>query len=63
MFSEVSVSHSVHGGGGLPTEGIWEGQPNPKLPYLTSSGGHCSNGTHPTGMHSCFVVNFGHEVN
>ena len=39
MFSEVSVNHSVHrGGGGLPPEGL---PTHP--PVLTSSGGHCSS--------------------
>ena len=75
MFSEASVSHSVHGGGvpqgGLPTTG--ESASRGCLP----PGGSASRGStqppryrhlvaaaaavgmHPTGMHSCYTAKIG----
>ena len=47
MFSEVSVSHSVHGWG----DRGWE-DPSGGRHLVAAT---AAFGTHPTGMHSCFV--------
>ena len=59
MFLHLSVSHSVHGGvpGQVhpPWAGThpWAGTP----PGAVHAGryGQQAGGTHPTGMHSCFI--------
>ena len=58
MFLHLSVSHSVHGGGGVWQTTPWADTPTPNpvhagihapLPAATAA-----DGTHPTGMLSCF---------
>ena len=67
MFSKVSVSHSVHGWGGLHPEGrgrvgqtpqvCLKGGGLPNLPVVTSSvAATATVSTHPTGMRSCFII-------
>ena len=55
MFLHLSVSHSVHKGG-LPqcTLGYTPRADTP-TPQQTAT---AADGTHPTGMHSCFQFNF-----
>ena len=47
MFSEVSVSHSVHRGCAQPP------LPNADPPPIVKGYGQQVGGTHPTGTHSC----------
>ena len=60
MFLHLSVSHSVHGGGGVWQTTPWADTPtlNPvhagihaPLPAATAA-----DGTHPTGMLSCLLI-------
>ena len=63
MFSQTSVSHSVHGGvalvqGPVCGGGYVQGGTHPLIPPLIPSGSyhkyfHQAGGTHPTGMLSC----------
>ena len=57
MFSETSVCHSVHrGGGGLPTHPPPMQTPLGSPPPLDTMGyGQQAAGVHPTGMHSCLA--------
>ena len=63
MFLHLSVSHSVHGGGGgCLVLGAWsrgvcawsQGGPGRDPPEMATAAG----GTHPTGMHSCYILIF-----
>ena len=51
MFLQLSVSHSVHGGGFCIGGGGALGRPPPHSD--TTEYGQSVGGTHPTGMHSC----------
>ena len=48
MFSQASVKNSVHGGGVPP----WADTPRADCSPLKTA--TTADGTHPTGMHSCF---------
>ena len=55
MFLHLSVSHSVHGKGYLPLglRGVHPtGHTHPPMVELAIE----ADGTHPTGMHSCFYI-------
>ena len=51
MFLHLSVSHSVHGGGGGVSQHAM-GQTH--TPSDTMGYGQQAGGTYPTGMHTCF---------
>ena len=64
-FSHLYVSHSVHRGGGVCQSACWDTSSGSRHPlplgadtpqvhagrYVQQAGG-----THPTGMHSCFIL-------
>ena len=61
MFLHLSVSHSVHEGGGVSQHARGRvlldppGQTPPRhTPLPTPKLATAADGTHPTGMHSCF---------
>ena len=65
IFSQACVKNSVHGAGGVCLSACWDtppGQtpsPPPGTPCPVHAGidmATAADGTHPTGMHSCFDV-------
>ena len=53
MFLHLSVSHSVLRGVFAP---VYAGIHSPRLATLPQQMATAADGTHPTGMHSCFAL-------